>query len=281
MTVKKNIMEITAASVEEAIDQGLVDFGLSRTQVHVEIVEHPRSGIFGIGGREALVRITRLDKNGELMSDPKSVEKKEVVEELPKQKQVKKEARKPSKEKSSTRGEKFEKSKNRKSPEIDDKDAIAEFSVEVVRELLEKMRITAEVKSRYIEPVDSMDEELLWVDIEGNDLSILIGRRSETLNALQYITSLIVNKQMGRMVPLMVDVQGYRNRREQQIRSLALRMADQCVKSGRRQSLEPMSANERRMVHLALRDYEGVRTESVGENPRRKVTILPVSNSKK
>ena len=277
MIVKKNVLEITAASVEEAIDQGLVEFGLSRTQVYVEIVEHPRPGIFGIGERDAFVRITRLDKNGELMSDPKPVEKEKVVEELPKKKQVKKETRKPSNEKAPVHDKKSVKPDSGNALKTDDKNAVAEFSVGVVRELLEKMRITAEVKARYIEPVDSMDDELLWVDIEGNDLSILIGRRSETLNALQYITSLIVNKQMGRLVPLMVDVQGYRNRREQQIRSLALRMADQCVKSGRRQSLEPMSANERRMVHLALRSYEGVRTESVGENPRRKVTILPVS----
>lgn len=276
MAVKKNVMEIAAASVEEAIDQGLVDLGLSRTQVHVEIIEHPRSGIFGIGERGALVRITRLDKNGELMSDPKPVEKEKVVKELPKQKQAIKETKKPSKKKTPIVNKKSVKPKSENTLNTDDKNAVAEFSIGVVQELLEKMRITAEVKARYIEQIDSKDEEMLWLDIEGNDLSILIGRRSETLNALQYITSLIVNKQMGRMVPLMVDVQGYRNRREEQIRSLAIRMADQCVKSGRRQTLEPMSANERRIVHLALRKYQGVRTESVGENPRRKVTILPI-----
>ncbi|HOV05793.1 MAG TPA: R3H domain-containing nucleic acid-binding protein, partial [Anaerolineaceae bacterium] len=105
-------------------------------------------------------------------------------------------------------------------------------------------------------------------------LSILIGRRSETLNALQYITSLIVSKELNRWVPLMIDVQGYRNRRERQLRQLGRRMAEQAVQSGRKQTLEPMPANERRVIHMELRNHPQVYTESVGEEPNRKVTIL-------
>ena len=111
------------------------------------------------------------------------------------------------------------------------------------------------------------------VDVEGKDLSILIGRRSETLNALQYITGLIVSKELGRWVPLLIDIQGYRSRRERQLRQLGRRMADQAVQTGRKQTLEPMPANERRIIHLELRDHPQVFTESVGEEPYRKVTI--------
>jgi spoIIIJ-associated protein len=103
----------------------------------------------------------------------------------------------------------------------------------------------------------------------------LIGRQAETLNALQYLSSLIVSKEIGHSIPLIVDVEGYRARREQQLRQLARRMADQATKTGRRQVLEPMPANERRLIHLELRDNPDVTTESIGEEPRRKVTIIP------
>jgi spoIIIJ-associated protein len=144
----------------------------------------------------------------------------------------------------------------------------------VVAELIERMRIKADVTAKYIEPQDEKDQRLVLVDIEGNDLSILIGRRSETLNALQYITSLIVSKELDRWVPLMIDIQGYRNRRERQLRQLGRRMAEQAVQSGRKQTLEPMPANERRVIHMELRNHPQVYTESVGEEPNRKVTIL-------
>ena len=155
-------------------------------------------------------------------------------------------------------------------PETDEALAIAK---QVVRDLLEKMRVDAQVQVRYIEPEDDKDEPVLLVDIRGQDLSILIGRRSETLNSLQYITNIIVGKQLGHWVPLMIDVQGYRFRRERQLRKLARRMADQAVQSHRRQVLEPMPANERRLIHLELRDHPEVITQSTGEEPYRKVTI--------
>jgi spoIIIJ-associated protein len=115
------------------------------------------------------------------------------------------------------------------------------------------------------------------VDIRGNDLSILIGRRSETLNAFQYIASLVVGKEIQDWVQLVIDVEGFRERREKQLIQMAKRMADQVAKSGRRQTLEPMPSAERRIIHIALRDHPDVATESTGEDPHRKVTIIPKS----
>jgi spoIIIJ-associated protein len=86
---------------------------------------------------------------------------------------------------------------------------------------------------------------------------------------------LIINKEIGRSIPLIVDVEGYRTRRENQLRQLARRMADQAVSTGQRQVLEPMPPNERRIVHIELRERQDVTTESIGEDPRRKVTINP------
>ena len=142
-----------------------------------------------------------------------------------------------------------------------------------MEELLERMRVKAKIEPRYVEPEDEKDRRVILVDIQGNDLSILIGRRSETLNALQYIGSLIVSKEAGKWVPMMIDVQGYRERRNRQLRQLGRRMAEQAIQTGRRQVLEPMPANERRIIHLELRDHPQVFTESTGEEPYRKVTI--------
>jgi len=144
-----------------------------------------------------------------------------------------------------------------------------------VVELLEKMKVRATVKAYYGEQDEAQSRAPVCVDINGKDLSILIGRQAETLNALQYISSLIASKELGHSIPLVVDVEGYRKRRQQQIRYLARRMAEQAVKTGRRQILEPMPANERRIVHIELRDNQSVTTESVGEEPRRKVTVIP------
>ncbi len=135
------------------------------------------------------------------------------------------------------------------------------------------MKVHAAVDASYVDMSEESEEPVLLLDIVGDDLSILIGRRSETLNALQYITNLIVGKELGHWIPLIVDVQGYRTRRERQLRQLARRMADQAVQTSRRQVLEPMPANERRVIHLELRNHPDVVTRSVGEEPYRKVTI--------
>ena len=123
------------------------------------------------------------------------------------------------------------------------------------------------------EQSDDQRVQPVLIDIEGNDLSFLIGRKAETINALQYIASLIVSRELGRWVPLQVDVQHYRQRREDEVRKLARRIADQVVATGRNQSLEPMPPNERRYVHIELRDHDQVVTESVGQDPYRKVTV--------
>ena len=150
-----------------------------------------------------------------------------------------------------------------------------QITANVVRDLLEKMRVNATIQSRIGEAADDVDSRVIMIDIQGDDLSFLIGRHSEVLHSLQYITSLIVGREVGHWVPLVIDVQGYRERRERQLRQMSLRMADQVVKTGRRISLEPMSATERRIIHLALRDNKDIMTESIGEEPNRKVVIYP------
>lgn len=144
---------------------------------------------------------------------------------------------------------------------------------EVLERLLAGMGIEAQVRLR---PTDlSEGPNPIVLDITGENLGILIGRRGETLLALQYITRLIVNRRLHQWAEIIVDVEEYKKRRESSLTQLALRMADRATLLGQAVSLEPMPAHERRIIHLALRDHEKVTTESVGEGDLRKVVIFP------
>ena len=154
-------------------------------------------------------------------------------------------------------------------------DNVQRVTRETLEQLLAKMKIKAQVVAGWGEADEPEAPRPLILDVRGDDLSVLIGRHGETLAALQYITRLIASKLLGQAVNAVVDVDGYKRRREEQLRRLAQRMAEQAVERGRTMTLEPMPANERRIIHIALRDYPGVRTESVGEDDRRKVTIVP------
>ena len=122
---------------------------------------------------------------------------------------------------------------------------------------------------------DTPAEPPIILNITGNDLSLLIGRKGETLTALQMMTRLITSHKVGRNISIVVDVEHYKARREESLRNLALRLAEQVQVKGRTVALEPMPPNERRIIHIALRDHEGVTTQSVGVGEARKVTIIP------
>lgn len=244
MSEQRNEFEVTAASVEEAIETGLADLELSIDDVDVEIVDDGSKGFLGLGTRPSKVKFVL--KEG--IPVPEKMlnaleEKKKTAEKTDK-------------------------------AVIDVEDPILRVARETVSELLEQMKISAQVTSTFLEDGKDEEQDSVLVEITGSDLSILIGRKSETLNSLQYIASLIVGKRLEKWVPLTIDVEGYRGRRERQLTQLALRMAEQAIATGRRQTLEPMPANERRIIHLALRDHPQVMTESTGEEPNRKLTII-------
>ena len=257
-------LEVIAPSIDEAVEKGLDDLGLPREAVEIEILDEGKGGFLGIGSRQARVRLTVSDQSL-ASARPES----QGISEPP---QPEAETSAPVQDEPAE----AEESLDVEVVELSDEDRnILEIAQETVQELLEKMSIRAEVSATYGISDDPSRRPPVNVDIRGKDLSILIGRRAATLNALQFVARLIVSKELGRSILLVVDVEGYRERRERQLRRLARRMADQATKTGRRQSLEPMPANERRIVHMELREYPNVSTESVGEEPRRKVTILP------
>ena len=148
----------------------------------------------------------------------------------------------------------------------------------VLAAVLDKMKCVAQVNAldaSALNGYDLQDGPTLVLDIRGAELSTLIGRRGETLDSLQYVARLLVAKELGHYLNLIVDVEGYKAHRAQTLQQLAQRMAERVSTTHKPAALEPMPANERRIVHLALRDHPRVRTESVGAGEKRKVTIIP------
>jgi spoIIIJ-associated protein len=147
---------------------------------------------------------------------------------------------------------------------------------DILQGLVDRMNLRAQVE--VVPQSDAEAEEgdrVQVLNIVGEDLGVLIGRQNEVLSALELITRLMVNQRVHTRSDFVVDVNGYRAKRAESLRKLALRMADQAVESGRTAVLEPMPPAERRIIHLALRDHPKVTTQSVGEGDRRKVTIVP------
>jgi spoIIIJ-associated protein len=253
--MERTTLEIIAPSVEEAVARGVEQLGISADMVEVEILDEGAKGFLGFGSRQVRVRLTlKLAPGKDLprMQVPGSAGK--AAEAAP------------------TGESALQAVPPVPAPETTD-DHLLNFATQTARELLGKMKINAHVTARYGE-TEADGEIPVLVDVRGDDLSVLIGRRAETLNALQYILALIVSKEASNWVQVVVDVEGYRARRERQLRQLARRMAEQAVRTGKRQMLEPMSSAERRIIHLELRNHPDVTSESVGEDPNRKVTIL-------
>lgn len=251
---QQTTLEKIAPSVEEAIAEGITELGLTAEDVDVEILDGGSRGLFGVGSRQARVRLTVKSEHSPSKSDSQKPTQAHENGFTPAREQIPAE---PSEEAFNI---------------LDDNTLF--ISRQTVAELLEKMKISAHTEVRYGE-ADEEGQRPVLVDVQGNDLGILIGRRAEILNALQYIVNLIVSKRAEHWVKVIIDVQGYRARHERQLRQMAQRMADQAMKAGRRQVLEPMSASDRRIIHLELREHPGVTTQSVGEEPARKITIVP------
>jgi spoIIIJ-associated protein len=263
---ERTTLEIIAPTVEEAIAQGLAQLGLTADAVSIEVLDTGNRGLFGLGKPQVRVRLTVNPPAGEL-----------------KVKETRTEAAKPAPE-----AKPVAPPRTHEQPVADarqdapvestgsqpEHDAVLDRTEAVVSKLLHMLNLEAQVSAHY-GAAERDGRRNINVDIRGNDLSVLIGRRSETLSAFQYVAALIIGKETGQFVQLTVDVEGYRGRRERQLIQMAKRMAEQVAKSGRRQTLEPMPADERRIIHIALREHPDVKTESTGEDPYRKVMILP------
>ncbi len=246
-------IDVTGKTEEEAIRKGLEQLGLERDDVSVEILERARSGFLGIGSSPAKVRVTyELD----VAEEPKP--------EVPKAKPAEKKPEpKPAEKKAEPKAE--EKKTEPAAPACDNDDArrIKDF----LTGLLEHMDSTAEVK------VYEEEKNRYKVILEGQKLGALIGRRGETLDAIQQLTNYAVNSGRDKRLRIHVDAENYRAKREQSLESLANKVAGKVLKYRRSVTLEPMNAYERHVIHAALQDKEGVPTYSIGTEPNRRVVV--------
>lgn len=276
----------TGKSVDEAIAEGLRALGLSADAANIEVISRGSRGIFGLGSEPAQVRITRRVaptapplQPSALVAPGEETERAEatvVAEEAPAPPEaapatpiaaMSADVAAMSQEDEETASD---------APSTPEEDAqLAALATELLSRLVTLMGFEADVIAEWREPDADNEHRYLLLDLQGRDLSPLIGRRGDTLGNMQYLVRLMINQRLHRWKNIVVDVEGYRQRRMEHLSQLALRSAQQVAQSGRPLALEPMPPNERRIIHLTLRDHADVYTESIGEGTRRKVQILP------
>ena len=290
----------TGQTVEEAINKGLDELGITRDQATIEVIQEESSGFLGlIGKKDAVVRIGRSqtedissfvrdilydepeDEQIEPESKPESKKTKKVIKSESKpetktedlsQPQAKAEE-KPSEDKEETQ-EKPQKSQASKEKEADkrelwDNEKVQEVAKEFIGSIIDEMDFEYSVETNIF-------DNILNIDIDAKDqsnLGLVIGNRGSTLDAMQYLVSLILNNHREEYLRVVVDANDYRAGRMDTIRSMARKGADRVFKTGRDYKMDYMNPAERRIVHMTLQDYEYIKTKSEGREPRRRVVI--------
>ena len=234
-------LEKSARTEDEAIALALKELGMDRDDVSVEIVERAKSGFLGIGASPAVIRVSYEVPD-------------EVVKPAPK-------AEKPAAPAAKT------------APKVEKAAAPADEPAEYaqIRQfltgLLERMGVTAEME------FSPRDNGGVNVSLSGNGMGAIIGRRGETLDAIQHLTNYVVNRGNEKHMHISVDAECYRSKREESLTHLAEKMAEKAIKYKRSMALEPMNSYERHVIHTALQNYPGVTTSSTGVEPNRRVVV--------
>lgn len=288
-------VETSGRTVDQAVDAALARLGRTRDEVDVVILREASRGMLGFGAHDAIVRVTeRLAGSTPPVESTPATPTPPVVAETPFEDEAadaedvddedEDEADESADDEGGDEDEDllYDPHDDRNSedftPATDlpaDRETILEVGQEVVVTMLQHMGVYGDVMATWTEPQDEEDTPALLLEVVGDDLGILIGRKGETLRDLQYLVRLIVARRVGGSVNIVVDVEEYKARRERTLRQLARRTAERVVATGRGVHMEPMNSYERRIVHLELRGMRGIYTQSSGEGERRKVGIFP------
>ena len=244
-------LEKSGRTMEEAIAAALAELGVSEEEISVEVLERAKSGFLGIGAQPAVIRVSY-----EVPDEP-AVEKKEA----PAPKKAEKSAPAPKK----AEEKKAEPKKAAPAPADED----AEFAAvrSFVSGLMERMGVEADIE------ISRRDNGGINVNLSGSGMGAIIGRRGETLDAIQHLTNYVVNRDSDKHMHISVDAENYRAKREESLTKLAEKMAEKAIKYKRSMALEPMNSYERHVIHTALQNYEGVTTSSTGVEPNRRVVV--------
>ena len=258
-----DVSEKWGTDVETAVELALAALKCSREEVEVTVLEQPSRGFFGIGSKLALVRVEKKAPVVEAEPAPVVVEEEAPVAAPQKQKPQKSET-------------KVEKKKNKK--EVQPKKSSIEeevgnlspvedhIALEFLKEVTEQMGLVVDVTAK-------ANEDSVLLNIQGKDSGTIIGKRGQTLDAIQYLTSLVVKKDQNNYIKVVVDAENYRSKREKTLEKLANRLADKVVKTKRSVRLEPMNPYERKVIHATLQSNPRVTTRSEGQDPYRRVII--------
>ena len=273
----RQFIDVTGKTEDEAIQNALRQLGLDRDDVSVEILERAKSGFLGLGSCPAKVRVSYGPEEEEEAPAPAEAEEPREEPVRPKPAKAEKKPRQERKpeEKPAAPVVEAEEAAPEKAPEAAPAQTLGEEvddeKAQAIRKflsgLLEQMESTAEIhiylaeKGRY------------KVILEGKGLGALIGRRGETLDAIQQLTSYAVNRSGGGRVRVQLDAENYREKREQSLQHLARKVAAKVTRYRRSVTLEPMNAYERHVIHTALQDVPGVTTYSTGTEPNRRVIV--------
>lgn len=250
-------------TIDEAKREALKELGLRESDVEIEILEEPKAGLFGfLGAKDAVIRVTAKDgvKKITVEMPVTAVSSKETQEKTP-EKPVRETMREEISEKTEaleTVGEFVE---------GDYLDKAAEF----LHDVIHSMGIDAKIDVEEDEESLRMD----IVEVDERDAGVLIGKRGETLDALQYLTSIVTNAHTDRYVRVFLNTQGYREKREFALKNLARKMSAKAIRYGRNMKLEPMNPYERRIIHSEVQKIRGVTSFSEGSEPYRRLVIQP------
>ena len=276
---------VSAKTLDDAITEALIQLGVTSDQLDYEVIEKGSAGFLGIGMKQAVIKARR-----KVVEEPEA----EIVEEAkPEPVVIKKEEPKPVK-KEFTKKETIKKETVKK--ELAKKTFIKEEAVKEAAPSVKKEADLAKVESQTIEACEKfiydvlkamdmtdvkvtsvVDEEgALSIDMEGSNMGILIGKRGQTLDSLQYLTNRVANKMQEGYVRVKLDTEDYRRRRKETLENLAKNIASKVKRTRRTVSLEPMNPYERRIIHSALQGDPAVSTHSEGEEPYRRVVVTLV-----
>ena len=270
----RQFIDVTGKTEEEAINRALEQLKLDRDDVSVEILERAKAGFLGLGSCPAKVRVSYgEDEEPAAPAQPKEEKVQEDKPKAEKPRAEKKPAEKPQRREEPVKKESApmtEEAQTVKSPEDLGEEVNDERAQEIrkfLSGLLQQMEVQAEVK------VYLPEKGRYKVFLEGQGLGAIIGRRGETLDAIQQLTNYAVNRGQNKRVRINVDAESYRLKREQALQRLAQKVAGKVTKYRRNITLEPMNAYERHVIHATLQDYPDVTTYSTGTEPNRRIVV--------
>ncbi|MGL4483479.1 MAG: RNA-binding cell elongation regulator Jag/EloR [Anaerovoracaceae bacterium] len=287
--------------VEEAVSLALKDLKLSEAEVEVEVLEEPAKGFLGLGSKLAKVRVFPKGKKPEGFEEKENkqdevkpvkaaenlprgpIRKEEVTQACLPNRQEETEQRTERREDRREKRDRAPREDRRREPRVND--SIDDYSAPLANERPENLVATTDhpAVQFIVETFKNMDldltvtaeanDEAIFIDIQGDKTGLIIGKRGQTLEALQYLTSLVANRGKDDYIRIVLDAENYREKREKTLRQLASRLADKAARYGRPVKLEPMNPYERMIIHAELHDNDRVRTRSQGEEPNRYIIV--------